>query len=346
MDGSAGNSLNPSQGIVGGTPCSEDLGSYNNTYNGISLDGTAGATLDSSEPATYSFSGYISDNYGSTVASSYQSTMDMSGFQNTEVAEPSLLGSAWNSLTQWADQNVVQPIQEALNTPIQSQESTSVANLLADNVPGMTKDEVENGLSNMGLTTKDINSTTNMIGDDPDAISNWATANGINPATVTLLDADNALLNNSVENLRNPGDVIVQGVDSSTMGNMLDLSPKARAEFDIVGNSVSNILAPAGLALTAAISPEAVPYVGAGIVFFSQVCSDLSATSRVTTSYLVGTVGNILSLVPGMKIAQGWTDEVKLGANVISKQIGLGNGLYGTVGDLQTLNEESKVQKK
>ncbi|GMA98845.1 hypothetical protein PIPA1_16450 [Pelosinus sp. IPA-1] len=257
MDGFAGNSLNPSEGIVGGTPCSDDIGSNysSSTYSGISLDGTAGATLDSSEPATaYSFSGYISDNSDSTVASSYQSTMDMSGFQNTEVTEPSLLGSAWNSLTQWADQNVVQPIQEALNTPMQAQESTPVADLLADNVPGMTKNEVENGLSNMGLTTKDINSTTNMIGDDPDAISNWATANGIQPTTVTptetagVGDLLNQAINwdnehaNPVKNLMlNSGDTgIAQGIDSLkevTVGKVSVPSLGLAAELEVAEKS-------------------------------------------------------------------------------------------------------------
>jgi hypothetical protein len=187
LDGSAGNSLNPSEGIVGGTPCSDDIGSYNtNTYSGISLDGTAGAALASPETSTaYSFSGYISDNYDSTVASSYQSTMDMSGFQNTEATEPSLLGSAWNSVAQWADQNVVQPFQAVLNTPLQAPESTSVADLLVNNVPGMTSEEVENGLSAMGVTSTNVTPTANMIGDDPDAINSWAAANGITPATVT-----------------------------------------------------------------------------------------------------------------------------------------------------------------
>ncbi|WP_285716928.1 hypothetical protein [Pelosinus sp. IPA-1] len=257
LDGFAGNSLNPSEGIVGGTPCSDDIGSNysSSTYSGISLDGTAGATLDSSEPATaYSFSGYISDNSDSTVASSYQSTMDMSGFQNTEVTEPSLLGSAWNSLTQWADQNVVQPIQEALNTPMQAQESTPVADLLADNVPGMTKNEVENGLSNMGLTTKDINSTTNMIGDDPDAISNWATANGIQPTTVTptetagVGDLLNQAINwdnehaNPVKNLMlNSGDTgIAQGIDSLkevTVGKVSVPSLGLAAELEVAEKS-------------------------------------------------------------------------------------------------------------
>ncbi|AIF49786.1 hypothetical protein [Pelosinus sp. UFO1] len=258
LDGSAGNSLNPSEGIVGGTPCSEVMSSYYNssTYNGINLDGTAGATLDSSETATaYSFTGYISDNYDSTVASSYQSTMDMSGFQNTEVTEPSLLGSAWNSLTQWADQNVVQPIQTALNTPLQTPESTSVADLLADNVPGMTKDEVENGLSNMGLATTDVNSTTNMIGDDPDAISNWAAANGIQPTTVTptetagvgnllnqAINWDDEHANPAKNLLLNSGDTgIAQGIDSLkevTVGKVSVPSLGLAAELEVAEKSL------------------------------------------------------------------------------------------------------------
>ena len=47
LDDSAGNSLNPSEGIVGGTICSEDISSYynSNTYSGINLDGRAGSTL-------------------------------------------------------------------------------------------------------------------------------------------------------------------------------------------------------------------------------------------------------------------------------------------------------------
>jgi len=52
----------------------------------------------------------------------------MSGFQNTEVTEPSLLGSAWDAVTQWADQNVVQPIQTVYNDyvtqPLNNVEST------------------------------------------------------------------------------------------------------------------------------------------------------------------------------------------------------------------------------
>ena len=188
LDGSAGNSLNPSEGIVGGTLCSEDISNYcnSNTYSSINLGGTAGSTLDSAATTTsYSFNGYISDNYDNTVVSSYQSTLDMSGFQNTEVTEPSLLGSAWDAVAQWADQNVVQPIQTALNTTLQTPESTSVTDLLVNNVPGMTSEEVENGLSAMGVTSTNVTPTANMIGDDPDAINSWAAANGVTPATVT-----------------------------------------------------------------------------------------------------------------------------------------------------------------
>ena len=233
LDGSAGNSLNPSEGVVGGTPCSDDIGNYsnNNTYNGISLDGSTGSMLDSTASSTaYSFNGYTNDSYNSTAISLDQNTMDMSGFQNTEVSEPSLLESAWNSLTQWANENVVQPFQTALNTPIQVLESTSVADLLANNVPGMMNQEVENGLSAMGVTistNETPTATTNMIGDEPEAIDNWAAASGITPVAVTTPDESVAV--NTEETNR------ISGIQlDGSAGNVLnsDQAPNKTNEED------------------------------------------------------------------------------------------------------------------
>lgn len=94
-----------------------------------------------------------------------------------------IVQSTWDSATQWVSNNITQSLQAPLNQPVQGTESSDkLSSFLAENIPGMTKDEVENGLSAMGLTSANETPTLGVIGDQPEGISNFK--DGISPTLV------------------------------------------------------------------------------------------------------------------------------------------------------------------
>ena len=311
LDGSAGNSLNPSEGIVGGTPCS-DIGSnyISSTYSGISLDGTAGATLASSEPATaYSFTGYISDSYDSTVASSYQNTMDMSGFQNTEVTEPSLLGSAWNSLAQWADQNVVQPIQEALITPLQ--------NVIAD-------------------------TTSNYAAQQDDSAGNMLNPNQV--ANVTDLDNNNELaqfsmkpaesLDNLIGTISASTEVTLEGLKAYVSNSLSEMSRPNNIQARVWNNTIQTELAEFSSEVgSLAKGAKAVGYagigIGVGVDMYDNIRQD-ATTEKIVSDAAVDTAFGLGGV--GAAVGTGaLAGSVIPGAGTL---VGAAGGLVGSIGYL------------
>ena len=217
------------EGITGGEPCSYD------------------ATKDFS---TYSLDDYTQSSYNyDTSAEATETTMN--DIENT-------IDNVVDTVSDWVSQNIVDPIQEAMNQPVQVPEYTSLSDLIAENTPGMTKEEVENGLNNMGDTSKNGIAEKSITADEPDENLAWAAANGIKSVDysttqtepLTATDVWNAAVQVDSDTYSAPKNGIlntldagvakaIDGVKGVTIGKVSAPSLGIAAELEVAEKSIA-----------------------------------------------------------------------------------------------------------
>ena len=208
------------EGITGGEPCSYD--------------------------ATTDFTGYSIDDYTQSLytydTSAEATETAMNDIENT-------IDNVVDTVSDWVSQNIVDPIQEAMNQPVQVPEYTSLSDLIAENTPGMTKEEAENGLNNMGDTSKNGVVVNSITADEPDENLAWAAANGIEPVDFSAEEFDESNLSTDDSMASKVTQSVIQQAESQTInfgigyvvGKQLTSNPIAGFAMGFFSNFVDSL---------------------------------------------------------------------------------------------------------